>query len=110
MGFTRGSQVLYRIMCLYLAGGLYDPLKLQEIIDEDDEKLKKLRNEWGEHVCKAITDALMQLNEYNPSGRYPVPELWNARENKKATLKEIIEYIIKSWRSCKIHKRKRIEG
>ncbi|GMY07489.1 factor of dna methylation 1 [Fagus crenata] len=39
----------------------------QEIIDEEDEKLNKLRKEWGEEVYMAVVTALKELNEYNPS-------------------------------------------
>ncbi|XWS65981.1 hypothetical protein CRYUN_Cryun05aG0160900 [Craigia yunnanensis] len=45
----------------------------QVIIDEDDDTLKDLRNEWGEMIYKAVTDALLEMNEYNPSRRYIVP-------------------------------------
>ncbi|KAK9282964.1 hypothetical protein L1049_011189 [Liquidambar formosana] len=81
--------------------------KLQEAINEDDVKLKELRNEWGEAVYKAVSVALLELNEYNPSGRYAVPELWNLKGGRKASLKEIIQYIIKQW---KTNKRKRRFG
>lgn len=40
---------------------------MQEIIDEDDEKLE-LRNDCGEVVYNAVTNALLELNQYNPSG------------------------------------------
>ncbi|KAM7499285.1 hypothetical protein LguiA_023699 [Lonicera macranthoides] len=76
----------------------------QEVIDENDSKLKGLRSDWGEEVFKAVANALLELNEYNPSGRYPVPELWDLRNGRKASLKEIVAYIIKQW---KTHKRKR---
>ncbi|XP_057483940.1 factor of DNA methylation 2-like isoform X2 [Actinidia eriantha] len=42
--------------------------KLQEIIDEDDCKLKELRRLWGEAAYDAVGNALLELNEYNPSG------------------------------------------
>ncbi|MBA0637052.1 hypothetical protein Godav_029106 [Gossypium davidsonii] len=45
---------------------------LQEIVDEDDEKLKELRNEYGDVVYEAVSTALMEMNEYNASGRYAV--------------------------------------
>ncbi|KAL2333254.1 hypothetical protein Fmac_014467 [Flemingia macrophylla] len=77
---------------------------LQEILDANDEKLKGLRSECGEVVYKAVTNALMEIEEYNSSGRYAISEIWNRKEGRKATLKEIIRYIIKQ---LKTHKRKR---
>lgn len=74
---------------------------MQEIIDEDDEQLKELREGSGEEVFKAVAKALLELNEYNPSGRYPVQELWNLKEDRRATLKEIIEYITKQLQTLK---------
>ncbi|XP_074279531.1 factor of DNA methylation 1-like [Silene latifolia] len=79
--------------------------RLQEIIDESDTRLEELREECGEEACKAVTTALLELNEYNPSGRYPVPEIWNFREERKASLKEVIGYLIQQ---LKTHKRKRV--
>ncbi|XP_057471822.1 factor of DNA methylation 5-like isoform X2 [Actinidia eriantha] len=76
----------------------------EEVINEDDEKLKELRTECGDEVYKAVATALLELNEYNPSGRYAVPEIWNPKEGRKASLKEIICYISKQW---KTNKRKR---
>ncbi|RZC93780.1 hypothetical protein C5167_029422 [Papaver somniferum] len=73
----------------------------QEIINEDDEKLKGLRRDFGEDVYTAVSTALMEMNEYNPSGRYIVPELWNFKENRKATLKEVVAFILKQWKSSK---------
>ncbi|KAK6145362.1 hypothetical protein DH2020_022182 [Rehmannia glutinosa] len=77
-----------------------------EVIDEDDEKLKELRKEGNEKIYEAVVNAMLELNEYNPSGRYPVLELWNNKEMRKATLKEIIQYIIKQLKIIK-PKRKR---
>ncbi|KAK9700117.1 hypothetical protein RND81_08G218200 [Saponaria officinalis] len=77
---------------------------LQEIIDESDTRMEELRKEWGEDAYKAVTSALLELNEYNPSGRYPVPEIWNFKEDRKAGLKEVIGYIIQQ---LKTRKRKR---
>lgn len=74
-------------------------LILQEVVDEDDPKLRNLWLDFGDDVCNAVKTALAELNEYNPSGRYVVPELWNFKEGRKATLKEVLQYIVKQWKN-----------
>lgn len=74
---------------------------LQEVVDEEDDQLKKLRGEWGEEVHNAVKTALEEINEYNGSGRYTVPELWNFKEGRKATLKEVITFISKDMKTVK---------
>ncbi|XP_057967464.1 factor of DNA methylation 1 isoform X2 [Malania oleifera] len=76
----------------------------QEILNEEDDKLKNLNQEWGDEIYDAVTTALKEMNEYNPSGRYVVSELWNYKEGRKATLKEVIAFILKN---IKANKRKR---
>ncbi|KAF5467317.1 hypothetical protein F2P56_017151 [Juglans regia] len=95
----------------YLKDPDWHPLKItmvegkhQNVIDAEDDKLKGLRNELGDEVYKAVTTALMEINEYNPSGRYITSELWNYREGKRATLEEGVIFILNQWR---IAKRKR---
>ncbi|KAF2321502.1 hypothetical protein GH714_000151 [Hevea brasiliensis] len=72
----------------------------QEIVDEE-EKLQNLKQEWGDEIYRAVVTALIELNEYNPSGRYVIPELWNFKEGRKATLKEVIGYIVKNIKTLK---------
>ena len=67
----------------------------QEVLDHDDAKLKYLWIEYGDDVCNAVKTALMEINEYNPSGRYVVPELWNFSKGRKATMKEVLKYLFK---------------
>ncbi|CAL5200158.1 unnamed protein product [Lathyrus oleraceus] len=73
----------------------------KEILDENDEKLKSLRDELGDEVYDSVATALKELNEYNPSGRYPVPELWNFREGRKASLKEGVAHLMRQWKLSK---------
>ncbi|KAK9279462.1 hypothetical protein L1049_013141 [Liquidambar formosana] len=73
----------------------------KELIDEEDEKIKDLKEEFGDEVYKAVTTALMEMNEYNPSGRYIISELWNFKEGRRATLKEGVSFILKQWKSLK---------
>jgi hypothetical protein len=75
--------------------------EMQEQIDEGDKDLQELKTEWGEDVFEAVTKALLELNEVNASGRYAVPEIGSLMADRKASLKEIIQYIIKQWRGQK---------
>lgn len=66
----------------------------QGILNEDDEKLKELRNVWGSEIYNAVTKALKELKEHNPCGRHGLEELWNFSEGRKATLVEVVHYIL----------------
>ncbi|CAK7325706.1 unnamed protein product [Dovyalis caffra] len=70
--------------------------QLQEILDDNDEKLKGLRNEYGEVVHEAVTNALLELNEYNPSGRYPVKPAVDTVAASAARLLEVIPFAVTS--------------
>jgi gentisate 1,2-dioxygenase len=74
---------------------------IQQILNEEDEELRNLKKEWGDEIYTAVVTALNELEEYNPSGRYVVSELWNFKEGRKATLKEVIAYIVKNINTLK---------
>ncbi|XVF68775.1 hypothetical protein PTKIN_Ptkin11bG0028300 [Pterospermum kingtungense] len=76
----------------------------KEILDEGDEKLIAAKTEFGDEVYTAVATALTEMNEYNASGRYIVPELWNYIEGRKATLTDGVEALLNRW---KLAKRKR---
>ncbi|KAK6270762.1 PREDICTED: protein INVOLVED IN DE NOVO 2 [Theobroma cacao] len=73
----------------------------QEVINDEDEKLRDLRNQMGNEVYKVVTSAIKEINEYNPSGRYIISELWNYGEGRKATLQEGVIYLLKLWNTAK---------
>jgi len=73
----------------------------QEIIEDDDEKLKNLKKEWGEGAYKAVVQALSEINEYNPSGRYVTTVVWNYKEGRRATLKEGVQLLLNQWRKMR---------
>ncbi|XP_021720844.1 factor of DNA methylation 4-like isoform X2 [Chenopodium quinoa] len=105
------ANELYDLCIEYIGDHDWHPFKFitecgkpKEVINEEDERLIMLRNEHGEKVWQAVTTAMSELNEYNPSGRYQVPELWNMKDDRKATLGEVTEYVVNLWRS---HKKKK---
>lgn len=73
----------------------------QQVIDDKDEKLVGLKQQLGEEVYKAVTTALLEINEYNASGSYVVSELWNNKENRKANITEAIQHVLKQWKALK---------
>ncbi|KAF5733825.1 protein INVOLVED IN DE NOVO 2 [Tripterygium wilfordii] len=78
--------------------------KTERIIDKEDEKLKSLKKEFGDEVYNAVTTALTEIVEYNPSGNYITSELWNFKDGRRATLPEGVLFILKLW---DLQKRKR---
>nr|VDD23795.1 unnamed protein product [Brassica oleracea] len=75
--------------------------KMKEVVDDEDDKLKKLSEELGEDVMNAVTTALEELNDFNPSGRYSVPALWNFEHGRKATLSEGIAHMTQQIKNLK---------
>ncbi|XP_074364870.1 protein INVOLVED IN DE NOVO 2-like [Apium graveolens] len=73
----------------------------KEVIDEEDDFIKAIKNEWGNEAYDAAATALTEMNEYNPSGRYCVHELWNFNEGRKATLAEGVRHIAKLYWKAK---------
>ncbi|XP_059642069.1 factor of DNA methylation 2-like [Cornus florida] len=72
-----------------------------EVLNEDDEQLKYLKRSSGGEIYKAVTKALKEMNEYNPSGRYVVSELWLLKENRRASLKDVINFMLQNMNNPK---------
>ncbi|XP_038711963.1 protein INVOLVED IN DE NOVO 2-like isoform X1 [Tripterygium wilfordii] len=71
--------------------------KTERIIDNEDEKLKALKNEFGDEVYNAVTTALIEIVEYNPSANYVTSELWNFKDGRRATLREGVSFLLEQW-------------
>ncbi|MCD7469918.1 hypothetical protein HAX54_009334 [Datura stramonium] len=74
------------------------------IIDDNDERLNRLKHEYGEAAYELVTAALMEMNE-DPSSRCITTELWNYKLGRKATLKEGISYVLQKLKTSKAKKR-----
>jgi hypothetical protein len=56
--------------------------------------LQELRAAWGEEVYLAVVNCLLEIEECGKlTDRTIVPELWNYKENRKATRSECVEYM-----------------
>ncbi|KAL6507045.1 hypothetical protein OROHE_022180 [Orobanche hederae] len=71
------------------------------LLNKNDELLRGIEYEWGYEVYDAVTTALIVLQNYNPNGSYIVPQLWSFMENRKATEREVIAYIIVQFKTFK---------
>ncbi|KAF8652472.1 hypothetical protein HU200_062805 [Digitaria exilis] len=67
---------------------------IEEVLDEEDEALKELKA-CGQGIYDVVVEALKEMDKYNSSGRTIVPELWNYREGRKATVVEGIDCLKK---------------
>ena len=76
-------------------------LTLQEKIEEDHEKLQALKSEFGEDAHGLVVKALLEMHEYSPFERDPVPELWNQKDGRKAMIPEAVAYLVMQWKSNK---------
>ncbi|VFQ74500.1 unnamed protein product [Cuscuta campestris] len=92
----------------YLKDPEWHPIKVvnvngkhQAVINEEDEKLRDVKESYGDEVYNAVIKALLEINEYNSSGMYVISELWNFKERRRATLKEGVEALMNQWKHSK---------
>lgn len=83
-------------------------VKMQRVVDKNDQKLLKLKEEYGEEVYNEVVRTKLEIEDYNASGSYVVQELWNYEENRKATMEEATDVMlnIRSNIAAKRSKRK----
>ena len=62
---------------------------LQYAIMEDDPNLAKLRK-FGSRVYNSVCETLLEIAEWNPSGRYIVSVPWDFEGKRKATMAQIV--------------------
>uniref|UniRef100_A0ACD5TSP0 Uncharacterized protein n=1 Tax=Avena sativa TaxID=4498 RepID=A0ACD5TSP0_AVESA len=68
--------------------------KTQVVVDEGDAKLMQLKDEYGGSVYSVVKVAVTELRDYNMAEGYPVPELWNFGERRKATVVEALNCVL----------------
>ena len=73
-------------------------LKQQDVIDEDDPKLKQLKASLGDEVHEAVCTALLEVNGVD--GKYVSPVIWN-KSGRKATLGEALHFLLDKWKSTR---------
>lgn len=65
------------------------------MVDEDDKTLTMLRTKYGPLVANAVGTAALEIETWNPSGRYIIPMPWDFKANKKATMSQIFDLVAK---------------
>lgn len=68
---------------------------MQRVVDKNDEKLRKLMEQYGEEVYNEVVRAKLEIEEHNASGSYVIVELWNYVENRKAKMEEAADVMLK---------------
>uniref|UniRef100_A0A7I4CCJ2 Factor of DNA methylation 1-5/IDN2 domain-containing protein n=1 Tax=Physcomitrium patens TaxID=3218 RepID=A0A7I4CCJ2_PHYPA len=63
---------------------------VQRVINKNDEFLKELKMKLGMEVLQTVTTAVMEMEEYNASGRFVVEVAWDFRKNQRVLLKDVL--------------------
>ncbi|KAG0619333.1 hypothetical protein M758_4G132100 [Ceratodon purpureus] len=71
------------------------PGKMKYAVDENDATLTELRNKYGRVVADAVGAAALEIENWNPSGRYIIRIPWDFIENKKASMSKLFQLYAK---------------
>ncbi|CAH8306307.1 unnamed protein product [Eruca vesicaria subsp. sativa] len=112
------AEIKATILCSFWETQIGDvhwhPFKVDEsdgiaklVVDNKDEKLVKLKDEYGEELCDEVVRTKKEIVEYNASGGYVISELWNFEKEEKATMEEATEVMLKIRKKVLATKNKR---
>ncbi|RHN68241.1 hypothetical protein MtrunA17_Chr3g0111731 [Medicago truncatula] len=82
----------------------WNPVKI--VFVDGVAKLNRLKKRIGQAAYNDIVAALIEKNENDSSGEYPLFELWNYEKKRRATLQEGVEFLFQN----RSNKRKRGNG
>ncbi|KAF2538930.1 hypothetical protein F2Q68_00022093 [Brassica cretica] len=92
----------------------WHPFKVDEsdgiaklVVHKNDLKLVMLKSDYGEELYNEVVRAKVEIVEYNPSGGYVVSEMWNLEKNRKATMEEGTDVMLKMRKKLVAMKNKR---
>ncbi|KAG0564178.1 hypothetical protein KC19_8G089600 [Ceratodon purpureus] len=65
----------------------------KRVIKKNDPHLLKLKNDLGVKVMETVTTAMLEVEEFNASGRYPVLVAWDFRTDQRVLLKDLLLFL-----------------
>jgi hypothetical protein len=97
-----GETTAYHIGLQFLRNPEFYPFRMvldrngnaSQVVDWENAELKSLKDRFGEEVQQDVLKAVQELNEWNPSARYPVIIPWNDHLNRELKSSEIISIIL----------------
>ena len=58
---------------------------------------QEFKEEYGKEMFNLLLETLQQVEDRNPSGRYPVYSLWDQEAGKKMLLSEALPKVLKTY-------------
>jgi hypothetical protein len=67
-----------------------------EVVDRDHEQVRQVRLKFGDEVAEDLLRAVIELEKWNPSGRYPILVPWHEAEQRELSPAEVIQCLAKA--------------